>query len=78
MAIETEQFFGFPMSVWGMLTGLVKRSVIIIPVAGVPSDGTTGTGVGKAGKGSLAINYTSGLLYINSGTIASPTWTAIT
>jgi hypothetical protein len=79
MAIETVQNFGTPMSIWGMLTGLVtKRSIIIIPNAGVPSNGTSGTGVGQAGTGSLCINYTSGLLYINSGTAASPTWTAIT
>ena len=78
MAIENNQFFGRNFSVWGMLSGLLKRNVIIIPNAGVPVDGTSGTGAGQAGIGSLCINYTSGLLYINSGTLDSPTWTPVT
>jgi hypothetical protein len=77
MAIENFNFFG-KGSVWNMLTGLLKRDIMIIPHAGIPTNGTSGTGVGKAGRGSLCINYTTGLLYINSGTITSPTWTAVT
>lgn len=44
--------------------------------AGVPTDGTTGTGAGWAGTGSLYVNTTAGTLYQNTGTKASPTWTA--
>lgn len=42
--------------------------------AGVPSDGASGTGAGKAAKGSLCIDSTGGAWYRNSGTKASPTW----
>lgn len=54
----------------------LKSSVLIFTFAGVPVDGTSGTKAGKAGIGSLCINRTSGLLYQNTGTKASPTWTA--
>jgi hypothetical protein len=45
--------------------------------AGVPSAGTSGTGAGWAGKGSLCTDTTNGKLYINTGTTASPTWTVV-
>lgn len=49
-------------------------------VAGVPVDGTSGTGAGSAPKGSLAIDYTNGNLYVNggAGTKASPVWKLVT
>lgn len=49
-------------------------------VAGVPVDGTSGTGAGRAPKGSLAIDYTNGNLYVNggAGTKASPVWKLVT
>jgi hypothetical protein len=52
---------------------------VVMPVLsnGAPSSGTSGTGVNKAGKGSLCVDYTNGQLYINTGTKASPTWTSI-
>jgi hypothetical protein len=43
---------------------------------GVPTDGTSGTGAGVDGPGSLYINYATGIWYINTNTKASPTWTA--
>lgn len=42
--------------------------------AGVPSDGTSGTGAGFAGKGSICVDVSNGELYTNQGTKASPTW----
>lgn len=45
--------------------------------AGAPSNGTSGTGAGWAGKGSLCADATNGVLYINTGTKASPTWTKV-
>lgn len=44
---------------------------------GAPTNGTSGTGAAKAGKGSMAIDYTNGVNYLNTGTKASPVWSAI-
>lgn len=43
--------------------------------AGTPTDGTSGTGAGVTGPGSICIDTTNTLHYINTGTLASPTWT---
>jgi hypothetical protein len=44
---------------------------------GAPVNGASGTGVGKFGKGTIGIDYTNGVLYLNTGTKASPTWVGI-
>lgn len=44
---------------------------------GAPTNGASGTGVGKFGKGTIGIDYTNGVLYFNTGTKASPTWVGI-
>lgn len=44
----------------------------LITKAGAPS-GTDGQG--WAGKGSLLVDTAAGVLYINTGTATSPTWT---
>jgi hypothetical protein len=48
--------------------------VILAAMTGVPVDGTSGTGVGVAGKGSQICNYATGEWYVNYGTKASPSW----
>lgn len=50
----------------------------ILTRAGVPVDGTSGTGAGTAGKGSLCLDVTNGKAYVNGNTTASPTWKLIT
>lgn len=47
--------------------------------AGAPANGTAGTGThaGYAPKGALLIDTTNGILYINTGTKASVTWTKV-
>jgi len=50
------------------------ESVWLFHNAGVPSDGTSGTGAGWAGPGSLCLDRTNGELYTNQNTKASPTW----
>lgn len=40
-----------------------------------PVNGTTGAGV--APKGMLLIDYTNAILYINTGTQATPAWTKV-
>lgn len=54
----------------------VGASTFVFTNAGVPTNGTSGTGAEWAGKGSLCIDTTNGTLYQNTGTKASPTWTA--
>lgn len=47
---------------------------------GVPVNGTSGTGAGWAGPGSLCVGIDTGSsykLYINTNTKASPTWTVV-
>lgn len=51
--------------------------VCVLVSAGAPTDGTSGTGAGNAGKGSLCVDSTNGKLYINTNTKASPTWTVV-
>lgn len=77
MAIENNQYFGSNFSIWGMLTGLLKRNVVFLVNAGVPTSGTSGNGAGQAGPGSLLFDYTNGQAYINTNTKASPTWTKL-
>jgi len=44
---------------------------------GAPTSGTSGTGANRFGSGSLLIDTTNINLYMNLGTLASPTWTLI-
>lgn len=46
--------------------------------AGVPVDGTSGTGAGFAGPGSMCMDITNKNAYINANTKASPTWKLVT
>jgi len=46
--------------------------------AGAPTNGTSGTYANQnAGKGALLIDTTNSVLYENSGTSASPTWSKV-
>lgn len=65
----------FTPSIQGMLTDMARNGVFPTVGSGAPTNGTTGKNV--AGPGSLYIDYTNKLLYMNTGTLASPTWTAI-
>lgn len=50
----------------------------VLSNAGVPTDGTSGTGAGVAGKGSICLDVTNGKAYLNGNTTASPTWKLVT
>jgi len=51
--------------------------VVEIVNAGVPTDGTSGTGAGYAQTGSRCIDKTNGKIYVNENTAASPLWTVL-
>jgi hypothetical protein len=53
----------------------MENDVVFMNAAGVPSNGSTGANF--AGKGSLYVDISSGILYINTNTLASPTWTVV-
>jgi len=55
-----------------------SNNVQLFDGAGVPVDGVSGTGAGDAGKGSIYVDTTNGKLYVNGGTLASPTWKLVT
>jgi len=42
-----------------------------------PTDGTSGTGAGILGPGSLLVDVTNCKIYINTNTKASPLWTPV-
>lgn len=63
-----------PVNIFAMLRALVNNNVPIFTNAGAPTSGTSGTYVGLAGPGSLLIDFTNAILYINTNTQASPTW----
>lgn len=70
-----EQFSG-RLNIWAMLKALLNQGVAIFPISGPPTDGSSGTLFGSAGTGSLLLDYTNGVLYINAGTKLFPRWTA--
>lgn len=45
--------------------------------SGAPTNGTSGTGVGYAGPGSFYIRTSNGAVYVNTNTLASPTWSQV-
>lgn len=52
------------------------RTLPIFENPGAPSNGTSGTFAGAAGPGHLLLDITNAVMYINTNTLASPTWTA--
>lgn len=57
-----------------VMPGLSKRTY---RNAGAPTDGTSGTLKGVADPGDLLLDTTNLILYINTNTKASPTWTKV-
>ena len=53
----------------------MENNVVVMTAAGAPTSGTTGATF--AGTGSLYVDITAGKLYINTNTLASPTWTVV-
>jgi hypothetical protein len=53
----------------------MEDDVVVMVNAGAPVNGTTGDNF--AGVGSLYVDSTAGVLYINTGAIDNPTWTIV-
>jgi hypothetical protein len=53
----------------------MEDDVVVMVDAGVPVNGTTGDNF--AGTGSLYVDSTAGVLYINTGAISNPTWVVV-
>jgi hypothetical protein len=53
---------------------LMRNGVIQITGLGAPTNGTSGTAAGQAGPGSVYVDATNAVEYLNIGTKASPTW----
>jgi hypothetical protein len=63
---------------WKNAMGMpVASDVVFLASNGAPTDGTSGTGAGVAGPGSLCSDYLNAKLYINSNTKASPLWSVV-
>jgi len=55
----------------------IGGDVWIFSFAAAMVNGTSGTGAGVTGPGSICGNSSTGKAYINTNTKASPTWTVI-
>jgi hypothetical protein len=58
-----------------IIAGSGLSEAILFP--GAPTNGTSGTYAGVAPKGALLNDTVNGLLYQNTNTQASPTWTKV-
>lgn len=56
---------------------LSQNNIGVFVINAAPSNGSSGTGVNILGTGALLIDNVNGILYMNTGTLSSPTWTAI-
>lgn len=63
-------------NMFAMLKDMIANNVLILAHSTTPTDGTSGTGVGIAGPGTLLVDYTNAAWYYNNNTAASPTWVA--
>lgn len=64
-------------SIQAALADAANVGVFLLVNAGAPTSGTSGTGVNLAGPGCLLSDTTNKILYINTNTLASPTWTKV-
>lgn len=67
----------FSPNIQAALRDAANNDVWQLVGSGAPVNGTSGTGVGLAGKNSTYNDYTNGAEYFNVGTKASPVWTLV-
>ncbi len=66
--------YKFGKNIWSALKQQANNDVWPIVDSGAPTNGTSGTGAGFAGIGSTYTDVVTGIIYVNIGTKASPTW----
>ena len=65
---------GFQKNIFQNFKVKAEADIFDFVGSGAPTDGTSGTGVTNAGKGSSYYDTATGYVYINTGTKASPVW----
>lgn len=68
--------FRYVKNISGVIQQMALKNVWSVADAGVPVNGTAGTGIGMLGPGSVYTDTATGLSYVNIGTITSPIWAA--
>lgn len=63
------------MNVRAMLNTLAFHGMLPCVNQGAPTSGASGTGAGELDKGTVLWDATNGIEYMQTGTLASPTWT---
>jgi hypothetical protein len=66
-----------PINMFAMIRALINNGTPVLNNSGAPTSGTSGSFAGQAGPGALLMDYVNAVLYINTGTEASPTWTQV-
>lgn len=69
-----------PQALWSSSNGDTQPLCLTYSYSGspsIPANGTSGTLANVAGKGDMLFSTTNNHLYINTGTLASPTWTQV-
>jgi hypothetical protein len=61
-------------SIQGQLNDLALNNVFDTVGAGAPTSGSSGTGAGYLGPGSFYYDSTNQILYVQTGTLATPVW----
>lgn len=74
-SLPDHQVIGNKLNFFAWLNNLKNLGIGILTNAGAPTSGTSGTFVNKAGPGCLLLDTTNTNLYMNTNTLASPTWT---
>ena len=63
-------------AIWGQWKDLADNGVFIVNLNAAPTNGTSGTGVGICDTGSLLVDNTTGILYLNRGDATTVDWVA--
>ena len=69
--------FWLSKGIVGIGAVLLRNDTLLFDSTTRPTNGTSGTMAGKAGKGSRCFVTTTGDEYVNTGTKASPTWSFV-
>lgn len=66
--------FGPPLNMFAMWKNLIEQNLGFFTTTTAPTNGTSGTFAGYAGPGAMLFDTSTGTVYFNIGTLASPVW----